>query len=164
MKKIAKKIIFWIKCGILACFVVSLFFVILYKYVPVYYTPQMLKPNVEHRWIALKKISPHLIQAVLASEDYWFLLHNGFDSNNDKLKKNQTISQQTARAVFLFSGESYCNRLLESYFTVLIELVWGKERIMEVYLNSVEMGDRLFGAEATAQSYYAVSAEDLSAF
>ena len=134
----------------------------------------MLKPNVEHQWIALKKISPHLIQAVLASEDYLFLLHKGFDSNNENPKMNQsvrilyrenkTISQQTARAVFLFSGDSYCNKLLESYFTILIELVWGKERIMEVYLNSIEMGDRLFGAEATSQAYYAISAEDLSAF
>ena len=174
MKKNVKNIELGIKCCILACFILSLFFVILYKYVPVYYAPQMLKPNIQHQWIALKKISPHLVQAVLASEDYWFLIHNGFNYNNENLsmnrgaqtlcRENRTISQQTARAVFLFAGDSYCNKLLESYFTVLIELVWGKERIMEVYLNSIEMGNQLFGAEATSQAYYAVSAEDLSTF
>ncbi|MDR1683355.1 MAG: transglycosylase domain-containing protein [Candidatus Symbiothrix sp.] len=174
MKKIVKKIWLVVKCCILAYFTLSLFFVILYKYVPVYYTPMMLRPKTQHQWKPLEQISPQMIKAVLASEDYLFLIHNGFDAGNENVNMNRgarilyheskTISQQTACAVFLFAGDSYWNKLMESYYTVLVELIWGKGRIMEIYLNSIEMGDGLFGAEATAQAYYAVSAEDLTAF
>jgi monofunctional biosynthetic peptidoglycan transglycosylase len=129
------------------------------------------KIEIAHTWKPLQEISPDLVQAIVASEDYLFLIHNGFDSDNSNVNinrgarvlylENATISQQTARNIFLLPGKNFVNKLLETYFTILIEFVWGKERIMEVYLNSVEMGNALFGAEAMAEKNFAVSACDL---
>ena len=121
----------------------------------------------------LEKISVNLQKAVIASEDGLFLKHNGFDftamqkayKNNErgrKIKGGSTISQQTAKNVFLWQGRSYLRKGLEAYFTVLIELVWGKERIMEVYLNSIEMGDGVYGAQAAAEYWYRKDAENLT--
>jgi monofunctional biosynthetic peptidoglycan transglycosylase len=182
MKAWCRKIGRILRLAVLLLFVLSLLSIILYKYVPVYYTPYMLVRNgkqwvagepvcIAHRWKPLAKISPQLIQAVIASEDYMFLIHNGFDTDKTNLSvnkgarilytENTTISQQTARNVFLLPGKSFAGELLETYFTILIELAWGKERILEVYLNSVEMGDAVFGAEAAAQKNFAVPARDL---
>jgi monofunctional biosynthetic peptidoglycan transglycosylase len=182
MKKAGMKIILWIRNILLLFFILSLFLVILYKYIPVLYTPAMFTRNMEqltsnkkmyidHRWKNLQEISPHLMQAVIASEDYLFLIHNGFDSGKSNINKgarvlyvnNTTISQQTARNVFLFPAENNFNKLLETYFTVLIEFVWGKARIMEIYLNTIEMGDTLFGAEAIVQKSFCISAGELEA-
>ena len=118
-----------------------------------------------HDWVSIDKISPNLQKAVISSEDGNFLKHNGFDfvamqkafKNNNrgkKLKGGSTISQQTAKNIFLWQGRSYIRKGLEAYFTVLIELIWGKERIMEVYLNSIEMGDGIYGAQAATQYWY----------
>jgi monofunctional biosynthetic peptidoglycan transglycosylase len=123
------------------------------------------------RWKNLREISPHLIQAVIASEDYLFLIHNGFDSGKTNMNQGArilyvndvTISQQTAKNVFLFPVKNNFNKLLEAYFTILIEFVWGKARIMEIYLNTVEMRDALFGAEAVAQKNFCISAGELEA-
>ena len=112
-------------------------------------------------------------KAVIASEDGTFLYHHGFDfkalqmayKNNEKgkkLKGGSTISQQTAKNVFLWQGRSYLRKGLEAYFTVLIEFVWGKKRIMEVYLNSIEMGNGIYGIEAATQFWYKKSANSLS--
>ena len=182
MKRWLGKIFRGIRNTLLLLFVLSLFFVILYKYVPVYYTPYMFTRNVKqlvsgeklqlsHRWKPLSDISPHLLQAVIASEDYTFLIHNGFDTDKSNMTihrgarilyvENTTISQQTARNVFLVPGKSFFHKMFETYFTILIEFVWGKERILEVYLNSVEMGNALFGAEAMAQNTFAIPACDL---
>ncbi len=150
--------------------------VVLYRFVPVYYTPLMFirmyeqkvdgRPvKLKHKWVPMDKISQQLVQAVVASEDNLFLIHNGFDfdqieiaqkdaQKGKKLRGASTISQQTAKNVFLWPGRSYFRKGLEVYFTVLIEFTWGKERIMEVYLNSVEMGDGIYGAEAVAQSNF----------
>jgi monofunctional biosynthetic peptidoglycan transglycosylase len=168
---------------ILALFVLSLLAVLLLKYLPAYYTPHMLtrnlqqafsreKPHLAHCWKPLKEISPHLKQAVIASEDYLFLIHNGFDTDQAQAMLHRgarnlytshtTISQQTARNVFLPPGKHFLATGLESYFTLLIELVWGKERILEVYLNSVEMADAVFGAEAMAQKTYGIPARALN--
>jgi len=166
------------------CFVISLFFVVLFKFVPVPFTPLMAIRSAEfkmsgkdmicsHDWEPLERISPNLQKAVIASEDANFLTHHGFDfnaiqkamKNNEKGKKikgGSTISQQTAKNVFLWQGRSYLRKGLEAYFTVLIELVWGKERIMEVYLNSIEMGDGVYGAQAAAEYWYRKNAADLS--
>jgi len=166
------------------CFVISLFFVVLFKFVPVPFTPLMAIRSVEfkmsgkdmicsHDWEPLERISPNLQKAVIASEDANFLTHHGFDfnaiqkamKNNEKGKKikgGSTISQQTAKNVFLWQGRSYLRKGLEAYFTVLIELVWGKERIMEVYLNSIEMGDGVYGAQAASEYWYRKNAADLS--
>jgi len=166
------------------CFVISLFFVVLFKFVPVPFTPLMAIRSAEfkmsgkdmicsHDWEPLERISPNLQKAVIASEDANFLTHHGFDfnaiqkamKNNEKGKKikgGSTISQQTAKNVFLWQGRSYLRKGLEAYFTVLIELVWGKERIMEVYLNSIEMGDGVYGAQAASEYWYRKNAADLS--
>jgi monofunctional biosynthetic peptidoglycan transglycosylase len=180
MKKAGKKLILWIRNILLLFFILSLLSVILYKYIPVRYTLQMFAKNAEqltsrekmhidHQWKNLQEISPYLIQAVIASEDYLFLIHRGFDSGklpnpNPKARalylNNTTISQQTARSVFLFPAKNNFNKALEAYFTLLIEFVWGKTRIMEVYLNSVEMGNAVFGVEAIAQKNFAVSAKE----
>ncbi len=165
-------------------FGVSIFLVFFFKWVPVPLTPLMITRAIEqkfdgkemtcsHDWVALEDISPNLQKAVIASEDGNFLKHNGFDfkamqkafKNNNrgkKLKGGSTISQQTAKNVFLWQGRSYLRKGLEAYFTFLIELVWGKERIMEVYLNSIEMGDGVYGAEAAAEHWYRIKAKDLT--
>jgi monofunctional biosynthetic peptidoglycan transglycosylase len=165
-------------------FGVSLFFVVLYKFVPVPFTPLMVIRGIEnsgdgeensfsHDWEPIENISINLQKAVIASEDGSFLVHNGFDfkamqkayKSNErgrKIKGGSTISQQTAKNVFLWQGRSYLRKGLEAYFTVLIEFVWGKERIMEVYLNSIEMGNGVYGAQAAAEHWYRKDAKDLT--
>ncbi|MFA9189340.1 monofunctional biosynthetic peptidoglycan transglycosylase [Flavobacterium magnesitis] len=162
----------------------SLFFVVFFKFVPVPFTPLMLMRAIEnktagkpvyfnHDWEPLENISVNLQKAVIASEDGLFLKHNGFDfksmqkayKNNERgrrIKGGSTISQQTAKNVFLWQGRSYIRKGLEAYFTVLIELIWGKERIMEVYLNSIEMGNGVYGAQAAAEHWYRKDAADLT--
>lgn len=162
----------------------SLFLVVFFKFVPVPFTPLMLIRAIEnkvagkpvyfsHDWEPLENISVNLQKAVIASEDGLFLQHNGFDfkamqkayksnSRGRKIKGGSTISQQTAKNVFLWQGRSYLRKGLEAYFTVLIELIWGKERIMEVYLNSIEMGDGVYGAQAAAEHWYRKDAANLT--
>ena len=157
-------------------FGISIFMVIVYKFVPVPITPLMIIRSVEqktdgkpmvcsHDWVPLEEISTNLQKAVIASEDGTFLTHNGFNfeaiekameanKKGKKLRGGSTISQQTAKNVFLWSGRSYFRKGLEAYFTVLIEFIWGKERIMEVYLNSIEMGDGVYGAQEAARVWY----------
>lgn len=164
--------------------VFSIIGVVVFKFVPVPLTPLMVFRAVEnkidgkemmcsHDWEPLENLSINLQKAVIASEDATFLSHNGFDfdaiqkamKNNEKgkkLKGGSTISQQTAKNVFLWQGRSYVRKGLEAYFTVLIEFIWGKERIMEVYLNSIEMGEGVYGAEAASQYWYGKSAVSLS--
>ena len=162
----------------------SIFFVVLFKFVPVPFTPLMVIRVVEnklakkeiyfsHDWEPLENISVNLQKAVIASEDGTFLTHSGFDframqkayKNNERgrrIKGGSTISQQTAKNVFLWQGRSYLRKGLEAYFTVLIELIWGKERIMEVYLNSIEMGNGVYGAQAAAEHWYRKDAVNLT--
>lgn len=164
----------------------SVLMVIIFRFVPVFYTPLMairaLEHNADgkdmvcsHEWVPIEDISMNLQKAVVASEDGYFLKHNGFDfsamnkaikSNlkGKKLKGGSTISQQTAKNVFLWQGRSYLRKALEAYFTVLIELFWGKERIMEVYLNSIEMGDGVYGAEAASKHWFHKSAKNLTKY
>jgi monofunctional biosynthetic peptidoglycan transglycosylase len=165
-------------------FGISLFFVVLYKFVPVPFTPLMLMRTIQnnidkkensfsHDWEPIENISVNLQKAVIASEDGSFLVHNGFDfkamqkaykgnERGRKIKGGSTISQQTAKNVFLWQGRSYLRKGLEAYFTVLIEFIWGKERIMEVYLNSIEMGNGVYGAQAAAEHWYRKDAKDLT--
>jgi len=179
-----KKILqFLIKCA-LWFLGISVFFVILFKFVPVPFTPLMVIRSMEqkkagketvckHDWVPIEDISKNLQKAVIASEDGTFLSHNGFDftamqkafknnSKGKKLKGGSTISQQTAKNVFLWQGRSYLRKALEAYFTALIEIFWGKERIMEVYLNSIEMGDGVYGVEEASQYWYKKSALNVS--
>lgn len=179
-----RKIFRWIWKATLWFIGLSILSVIIFKWVPVPITPLMITRAVEnklegkdalltHDWVSIENISPNLQKAVIASEDGNFLKHNGFDFNamqkafksnqkGKRLKGGSTISQQTAKNVFLWQGRSYIRKGLEAYFTVLIELIWGKERIMEVYLNSIEMGNGVYGAESAARHWYRKSASDLT--
>jgi len=165
-------------------FVISILSVFIFKWVPVPSTPLMVTRAIDnkldgndmicsHDWVPLEEISTNLQKAVIASEDANFLTHHGFDfkaiqkamesnEKGKKLKGGSTISQQTAKNVFLWQGRSYLRKGLEAYFTVLIELIWGKERIMEVYLNSIEMGNGVYGAEAASKYWYRKSAINLT--
>ena len=165
-------------------FVISLLSVFIFKWLPVPITPLMVTRAIEnkldgndmicsHDWVPLEEISTNLKKAVIASEDANFLTHHGFDfkaiqkamesnEKGKKLKGGSTISQQTAKNVFLWQGRSYLRKGLEAYFTVLIELIWGKERIIEVYLNSIEMGNGVYGAQAASQYWYRKNADNLS--
>ncbi len=178
------KIFTFIKKLFLYFFAISILLVIIFKWIPVPFTPLMITRAVEqklagkemtcsHDWVPLEDISLNLQKAVISSEDGTFIKHNGFDFTaiqkafkgnlkGKKLKGGSTISQQTAKNVFLWQGRSYVRKVLEAYFTVLIEFVWGKERIMEVYLNSIEMGDGVYGAQAAAQHWYHKDAKKMN--
>ncbi len=169
---------------VIALLLLSVLFVLMFRWVPVPLTPLMIircveqKTNGEkmvlrHDWVPLEQISPKLQLAVVCSEDQNYLKHYGFDfvaiekamktnENGGKLRGASTISQQTAKNVFLWPGRSYLRKGCEVYFTLLIELLWSKERIMEVYLNSIEMGKGIYGAEAAADYWFHKKASKLS--
>lgn len=128
-----------------------------------------------HPWVSLDDISPHLVTAVIAAEDTRFCLHNGIDfeaidealdeaENGGRLRGASTISQQTAKNAFLWSGRSWVRKAGEAWMTVVIETLWSKRRIMEVYLNIAEWGDGHFGAEAAAQKRFGKSARNLTQY
>lgn len=175
----------WLKVAMLMIVAGSVGSVLIYRFLPVYITPLMIirsleqiadghKVQLDHSWVPLASISPHLSLAVVCSEDQNFYDHHGFDfvairkafaevGKGRKLVRGaSTISQQTAKNVFLWSGRSWLRKGMEVYFTVLIEIFWSKERILEVYLNSIEMGNGIYGAEAAAYHYYHISARKLS--
>lgn len=164
--------------------ILSVVSVLLFRWVPVPLTPLMLIRCVEqksdgremrlkHDWVPLEKISPKLQLAVVCSEDQNYLKHFGFDfgaiekamkenEKGGKVRGASTITQQTAKNVFLWPGRSYVRKAFEVWFTLLIEVFWSKERIMEVYLNSIEMGDGVYGAQAASQFWFRKDAEKLS--
>lgn len=178
---IISKILKWV---VVAFFGSTILVTVLYRFIPVYYTPLMFircfqqigegkSIRMHHHWVPMSEISPHMPVAVMASEDQRFLLHHGFDyqaiekaalHNLEGKKKHgaSTISQQTAKNVFLWPGRSWVRKGFEAYFTVLIEFMWSKQRIMEVYLNSIEMGDGIYGVDAVAADHFATDAADLS--
>ena len=149
----------------------SILLVALYRYLPPPGTPLMLLRRVEgygiHKsWTPIDQVSTNLVRAVIASEDTRFCSHHGFDwsaietawdryqSRRGRLLGASTISMQTAKNVFLWPGRDWLRKGFEAYFTVLIEVAWGKQRIMEIYLNVVEWGPGIYGAEAAAQHYF----------
>ena len=174
----------WVRNILIFFFTSTILAVVILKYIPVYITPLMLirsveamidgqTPQINHHWVPLEKINHNLPQAVMASEDNLFLKHSGFDL--EQIQKAQleaqegkrqrgasTISQQTAKNVFLWPTSSWLRKGLEVYFTALIELTWSKERIMEVYLNSIEMGKGIYGAESVANENFNTTAKELS--
>ena len=185
MKDIFQMIFKWARrlCALFFCS--TILAVVLYRFFPVYITPLMVIRSMEnvgtehpilwhHHWVALRDMSQNMPVAVMASEDQRFLLHHGFDFDaiQKAAKRNRqggkrmlgasTITQQTAKNVFLWQGRSWIRKGLEAYFTTLIELFWSKQRIMEVYLNSIEMGDAIYGVDAVAEQYFHRSAGDLS--
>ena len=180
MKKLQKGLR-WL---VILFFASSIGAVVLYRWLPVYVTPLMLircvqqmghgeKIRLRHHWVPLEEISPSMPVAVMASEDQLFMEHHGFDFNaieqaweehqrGKRQRGGSTISQQTAKNVFLWPSHSWLRKGLETYFTALIELCWSKQRIMEVYLNSIEMGDGIYGAEAVAQWHFRCTAAQLT--
>lgn len=170
--------------SVLWLFAFSIVIVVVFKWVPVPITPLMVIRSLEnspknevkgwkHDWVSIDNISKNLQLAVICSEDQNFLNHNGFDmkaiekaiEHNKKARRIRgasSISQQTAKNVFLWPQRSWFRKGLETYFTFLIELIWSKERIMEVYLNSIEMGNGIYGAEAASQYWFKKPAVKLS--
>lgn len=167
----------------------SILLVLLFRFVPVYTSPLMFIRAWEqvsrgeqirwhHEWVPLDSISPDLPLAAMSCEDQNFLIHNGFDweaiqkvieerEEGERFRGGSTISQQTAKNVFLFPTASqgklaWIRKGVEAYFTVLIEFMWDKQRIMEVYLNTIEMGDGIYGAQAVAQEHFGCDAKDLT--
>ena len=179
-----KVVLRWIKNLAILFFLSSIISVILLRYIPVYVTPLMgiriveqikakKSPKLKHTWVGYDEISDNMKKAVVASEDQLFFEHKGFDKKqikkaieeNKKRKRPRgasTISQQTAKNVFLWPQSSWLRKGLETYFTVLIELFWSKERILHVYLNSMETGDGIYGAEAVARLHFHTSADKLN--
>lgn len=169
--------------AVILFFVSTILVAILYRFVPPPVTPLMMirvveqlsageKPKLEKEWVPLWKISPNMPLAVIASEDNRFTSHYGVDfkaiekaqklnKKGRKLRGASTITQQTAKNVFLWPARTYIRKGLELYFTGLIEVFWGKKRIMEVYLNVIEMGDGIYGVEAASQQYFGKPASDL---
>ena len=173
----------WLRRLVVAAFIVTVAvpvgLTLVYRFVPPPITYLMvLRMTQGHgltkHWRPLSRISPALAQSVIAAEDARFCSHRGFEfkamrqalAANERrptrLRGGSTISQQTAKNVFLWPQRSYVRKGLEAYFTVLIELLWGKRRILEVYLNVAEWGPGTYGAEAAARRYFKVSAEDLT--
>ncbi|QMU28390.1 monofunctional biosynthetic peptidoglycan transglycosylase [Adhaeribacter radiodurans] len=171
---------------VLLLFVLSILWVLVYKWFTPPATLHMIErrakagqekkvnPRIRYDFVSLEDVTPNVPLAIMAAEDQLFLVHDGFDYKAIKgaFKKNlkskriaggSTISQQVAKNVFLWHGRSYIRKLVEAYFTMLIEFFWSKHRIMEVYVNIAEMGDQVFGIEAAAQKYYHTSAKNLSA-
>ena len=169
-----------------AFFASTILAVILLRFVPVYFTPLMFlrlaeqvsegrELKLSHHWVSIDHISPSMPIAVMASEDAKFKEHWGFDFEaiekaakrnkehpEKRMKGGSTITQQTAKNVFLWPDRTWVRKGLEAYFTVLIEVFWSKERIMEVYLNSIEMGEGIYGVEAVAQENFNIPAEQLT--
>jgi monofunctional biosynthetic peptidoglycan transglycosylase len=129
--------------------------------------------SIEYTWVSAKSISPNAGLAVIAAEDQRFFQHSGFDlhaiqssidvyMDGGKLRGASTLSQQVAKNLFLIPSKNFIRKGLEVWFTVLIEVMWSKERILEVYLNIAEFGDHLFGVEAASQNYFGIPAKQLS--
>jgi monofunctional biosynthetic peptidoglycan transglycosylase len=165
--------------AVLILLVVPPLWVAIYRFAPPPITILMVERSLqgkglERRWAPIGRISPAMTRAVIASEDARFCAHHGFDFNaiDKALRHNEmrpgavrggsTISQQTAKNVFLWPDRSWVRKGLEAWFTVLIEAEWGKRRIMEVYLNTVEMGPGLYGVEAASQRYFHTGARSLT--
>lgn len=163
---------------------VTVLWVLAYRFVNPPITLLMIQRNIERsnegksskmekEWVDFEDISDNMKRAAVSAEDQLFLKHIGFDlkaiekafetnKKGKKIKGGSTISQQTAKNVFLWPGRSWIRKGFEAYFTLLIEIFWSKERILEVYLNVIEMGDGVYGAEAAAQEYYGKSCRKMT--
>ena len=180
-KKILSIILVYVPAGAV---LLSILLVAMLKWIPVTNTPLMLKRSfqsigvkgvtVKYKWTPLEDISDEMIYAVIAAEDQRFFQHNGFDKqeigrmkqkhlfDGSPIRGCSTISQQTAKNCFTWGTKTWLRKGVEAYFTVLIEKIWGKERILEVYMNVAEMGPGIYGAEAAARRFYHIHASDLT--
>ena len=186
MKTVVKKLRLALRWAVAIFLSSTILATVALRFVPVWFTPLMVircaqqvgegrVPKLSHHWVPLEKISPAMPLAVIASEDANFMRHHGFDykaiehaarrnaQHPEKRKLGaSTISQQTAKNVFLWPGRTWLRKGLEVYFTALIELLWPKERIMEVYLNSIETGDGIYGVDAVAEEHFRTDALNLT--
>ncbi|MBM3404128.1 MAG: monofunctional biosynthetic peptidoglycan transglycosylase [Bacteroidetes bacterium] len=183
-KKIFQFIWRVVKISLITFFASSILFTLIYRFVPPPYTPLMLirtagqffkgqQVHLERNWVSIESISPNMWQAAVAAEDNKFTEHFGFDfeaiqkarkynaKHTTKMRGASTISQQTAKNVFLWPQRSWLRKGLEVYFTLLIELMWDKQRILEVYLNVIETGDGVYGVGAAARKYFHKEAANL---
>ena len=173
-----------VKWMVVAFFGSTILAVVTLRFMPVYFTPLMFirvgqqitsgeSIKLKHHWVSIDEMAKDMPLAVMSSEDQRFLMHHGFDfdaiqqaakENREGKRKRgaSTISQQTAKNVFLWPGRTWLRKGLETYFTFLIEALWSKQRIMEVYLNSIEMGNGIYGAEAVAQEHFGCKASQLT--
>jgi monofunctional glycosyltransferase len=191
-KGFGRRLLRWTLTAVLAVFLVTALPVVAMRWMDPWYSAFMLdaaldaqradraRYSTDYRWRDLEQISPHAAVAVIAAEDQFFPFHTGFDfksirqavrSNEKQAKKKRprvrgasTISQQVAKNLFLWSGRSYFRKGCEAYFTLLIELTWPKERILEVYLNIAQFGDGIYGVEAAAQRFWRVPAAKLGRY
>jgi monofunctional biosynthetic peptidoglycan transglycosylase len=175
-RSLFSRLLKWLRNIILFFLISTIVVVVAYRFIPVYLTPLMVIRNVEQlingeklslkkRWIPIENISPAMVNAVIAAEDNNFMLHSGFDFDaikkaREKNKKGgrlygaSTITQQTAKNVFLWPDRSWFRKGLEVYFTALIEIFWSKERIIEIYLNVIETGNGIYGVERASEIYF----------
>lgn len=178
MRKIAEIALIYVPSIFL---LLSISWVLAYKWLPVRWTPLMLIRTIENHnndeytnrqiWVSLNEIDPILVESILCAEDQRFYSHSGFDwqelrkmkSDYDhfgkKLRGCSTISQQVAKNCFTFGSRTLFRKIIEAYYTALIELIWGKTRILEVYMNIAETGVGIFGVEAACQKYFCTSCD-----
>lgn len=181
---ILRLVLYFLKLFVILFVLITVLWVLLYKVVNPPVTLLMIERGFERKhdgkdwkidkhWVDFEQIADPMKRAAVASEDQLFLEHHGFDfhaielaidknANSHKLIGGSTISQQTAKNVFLWPGRSYVRKAFEAYFTMLIEALWSKKRIMEVYLNEIEMGDGIYGVEAASQTYFHKPASQLT--
>lgn len=185
-RSVTKNILSALGKTIISCFLISLLIVVVMRFLPFAVTPLMgiryvgnalhNKPNptFHKQWLTLKEVNPLFIKAIIAAEDQLFFQHDGFDiaaikkalkTNQQKrtIKGGSTISQQTAKNAFLWPSRSWIRKGFEAYFTVLIECIWSKQRILEVYVNVIEMGNGIYGIQAASQYYFHKNANQLTA-
>ena len=188
----SRRLLRWTLIGLVAAFLITALPVVVMRWMDPWYSAFMLdaaldarrsekkRYQTDYRWVDLERISPHAAVAVIAAEDQFFPFHTGFDlkSIREAIRHNEkqankkrprirgasTISQQVAKNLFLWSGRGYVRKGLEAYFTLLIEITWPKERILEVYLNIAQFGDGIYGVEAAAQRFYRMPAARLGRF
>ena len=181
MKRLRDILLIYIPAGFL---LLSLSWVLAYRWLPVRWTPLMLVRTMQNsetegyvnkqNWVSLENVNPIIIEAILMAEDQRFFYHSGFDwielakmkGEHDKFGKPvrgcSTISQQVAKNCFTFGSRTWARKAIEAYYTVLLETVWSKERILEVYMNVIETGRGLFGVEAACQHFFGCPASEVS--
>jgi monofunctional biosynthetic peptidoglycan transglycosylase len=178
-RSLPRRIFGWIVKLVVAFFVISILWVLAYRFVPPPITPTMIGDvfagrGLDKDWMPISQIDRDMVRAAIAAEDSKFCQHNGFDIEaiEDAMKRNasggrirggSTISQQTAKTTFLWNGGGYARKGVEAWFTFLIEHLWGKRRIMEIYLNNAETGLGTYGANAGSQRYFGHDASAMSA-
>lgn len=177
-KSLAARLVSWILKAVLAVVILSVVWVLAYRWINPPATTLMVRDwvagkTVQRDWTPIEDMSPRIAYAVLAAEDQTFCAHTGFDfnaiskamehnRNGKKLRGASTISQQVAKNVFLWPQRSWVRKGFEAWFTLLIEVLWPKQRTLEVYLNVAEWGDGIYGAEAAARHHFGRNAADLS--